>query len=174
MIIDKKYVCETCKVLRFLRKKFYFLQRFKHTLPIIDKKFVREICKVCAFCVKDFSFYSVLNTLYQSSIENLGVKDARSLLFTRRISLFTVFLTRSSDHWVNFPTWKMQGLRYMRLFKYALMEFDFRKNCVPLLCAFFKTLGWIVCFMNKLILVEWNKRLVKAFLRGDRGHQGIG
>ena len=40
----------------FLRKKFYFSQRFKHALPIIDKKFVREICKVCAFWLKIFQF----------------------------------------------------------------------------------------------------------------------
>ena len=81
--------------LRFLRNKFYFSQRFKHALPIIDKKIGREICKACAFCMKNFSFYSVLNTLYQSLIENSRVKDARSLLFMQRISLFKVFLKSS-------------------------------------------------------------------------------
>ena len=65
--------------LRFLRKEFYFLQRFKHALPIIDYKFARERCKVLAFCAKSFSFYSVFNTLYQSSIKNSRVKDARSV-----------------------------------------------------------------------------------------------
>ena len=56
--------------LRFLREDFYFLQRFKHALPIIDYKFARERCKV-------FAFYAYLNTL----LWNLAFKKIVCLCF---------------------------------------------------------------------------------------------
>ena len=35
----------------------------------------------------------------------------------------------------------MQGLRFSRVFKYALMEFDFQKYHVSLLCTYLMRLG---------------------------------
>ena len=71
--------------LRFLREEFYFLQGFKHALPIIDKKFARQRCEVYAFDANNFTLYSFFNTLFQSLIKNLHLKDARSSFFTRII-----------------------------------------------------------------------------------------
>ena len=116
------------------------------------------------------TFYSVLNMLFQSLIKSLRMNDARSSLFTWRILHFRLFFTHSSNRWVNFRIWKMHGLRFLRVFKHALKEFDFQKNHVSLLCTFFNALGWIfldlktVCSMNTLMWVEWNKRLVKSTL----------
>ena len=39
--------------------------------------------------------------------------------------------------------WKMQGIRFLRIFKYALMEFGFQKNCVSLFCASYLVTGAI-------------------------------
>ena len=127
--------------LRFLREEFYFLQGFKHALPIIDKKIARQRCKVYVFYAKNLRYYSVLNTLYQSLIKSLRVKDARSSLLTQIILICTAFSTRSTNHWLKICTWKMQGLPFLRVLFYALMECDFQKNhLVSLLCASYNAL----------------------------------
>ena len=64
----------------FLREEFYFLQRFKHALPIIDKRFWRVRFKVFAFYGKNFTSYSVLNPLFRSLGRFSHLKDATSLL----------------------------------------------------------------------------------------------
>ena len=79
--------------LRFLCEEFYFLQRFKHALPIIDYKFAREKCKVLAFCAKSFSFYRVLNTLYQSLIKNLCGRCKVFAFYTKNRTFYIVLNT---------------------------------------------------------------------------------
>ena len=69
--------------LRFLREEFYFLQRFKHALPIFDKRFARVWFKLFAFYGKNFTSYSVLNPIFRSLGKFSHLKDARSLPFTR-------------------------------------------------------------------------------------------
>ena len=62
--------------LRFLREEFYFLQRFKHAIPIIDWKFACERCMFFACYAKNFTFHcSVLNTIYRSFSEFSYLKD---------------------------------------------------------------------------------------------------
>ena len=125
------------------------------------------------FC-EEFTSDSVLNTLLFLSLSKyFHLKDARIYAFYADLNTLSWNLT-------------------------------FEKNHVPWLSAFFNSLGWIVCdlktvcYMNTIIRVQWNKRLVKsmhftsiylhncyfpieddkclitALLRGDRGHQGMG
>ena len=70
---------------------------------------------------------------FKHALPNLRVKAARSSLFMWSTLLFKVFQTHYSNRWVNFCTYNMQGLRVI---KYALMEFDFKKNhpCVFAIC----------------------------------------
>ena len=84
---------------------------------------------------------------FKHALPNLRVKAARrSSLFMWSTLLFKVFQTHSSDRWVNFRTYNMQGLR---VFKYALMEFDFKKNhpCVFAMCIDQRT--WVNCVRSK-------------------------
>ena len=73
---------------RILLFKTFLTRSTNNLLKICDCK-----CKVFTFYTKNFTFYSVLNTLYQSLIKNLRVKDARPSLFTQRILHFTSFLS---------------------------------------------------------------------------------
>ena len=49
-----------------------------------------------------------------------------------------------------------RSLRFLRTFKYALTEFDFRKNHMPWLRLFLNTLVWIVCDLWTHSY-QWNK-----------------
>ena len=83
--------------LRFLRKEFYFLQLFKHAIPIIDWKFACERCMFFACYAKNFNFqWSVLNTLYRSMSEFSHLKDGLRFLCAFKYTLMDFYFQKKS------------------------------------------------------------------------------
>ena len=112
----------------------------------MDLKFTRERCKVFAFCVKNFTFYSVLNTLYQSLNKKIRRLDARSSFFMQ------------------------EEFYFLKRFKHALpiIDYKFAWRCkVFAFYAYLNTLLWNLAFKKLCVFAL-------RILLGDRGHQGTG